>query len=359
MTAKEQLRFWLITGGVFILLVWLFSPILLPFVAGLAIAYFLNPVVSILHRNGLSRGVGASLVLLGFIIIVVLVLLLIVPLVQSQVAALIESVPGYAEKLYQGFMPWLEQMMGKIAPADIEKLRTAASAQAGEAINWIAKFLQKILTGGFAIFDILTLLIITPLVALYVMRDWDYLTTFIDNALPRRHYAVIKDQLHRIDRTLAGFVRGQGMVCIILGSYYALGLSLFVGLNFGASIGIIAGLLSFVPFVGTTFGWATSLLIGAGQFGDLEHAFMIIGVFAVGQFAESYFITPKLVGDRVGLHPVWILFGLFAGGSLLGFLGVLIAVPVTAVIGVLARFLMQQYRTSRYYQDAAQDVTAA
>ena len=176
------------------------------------------------------------------------------------------------------------------------------------------------------------------------------MTQAIDRALPRRHYTTIRMQLNEIDRTLAGFVRGQGLVCIALGTFYATGLSI-VGLDFGVAIGLTAGLISFIPYVGTAFGMITSLVLGAIQFGDWPHIAGILAVFGIGQIMEGYFLTPKLVGDRVGLHPVWIMFGLFAGASLLGFLGMLIAVPVSAVIGVLVRFLMQQYQASAFYQD--------
>jgi predicted PurR-regulated permease PerM len=350
MTAHQQFRFWLGATGIFMFLVWLLSPMLLPFVAGLAIAYFLNPVVVVLRRSKLSRPAGSAIVLLGFIVVVIAIMLLIVPLFQSQVTALINAIPGYAERLHQNFMPWLNDLLSKLSPEDREKLRAAAGEHVGEAINWMAKFFQRLLSGGFALLDILTLVFITPLVAFYVLRDWEKLTKVIDNALPRRYYDVIHAQLHQIDQTLAGFVRGQALVCISLGFYYSVALSL-TGLEFGAAVGLTTGLLAFIPYAGTTFGWATSLLLAAMQFGDFDHLAKIIIVFVIGQIVEGYFLTPKLVGDRVGLHPVWILFGLFAGASLLGFTGMLIAVPVAAVVGVLLRFGMQQYRASSYYQD--------
>lgn len=350
LTAHRQLHFWLTVIAVFLVVIWALKPMLLPFVAGLAIAYFLNPVVVMLCRAGMSRTRGAAIVLLGFIIIAVAVLVVIVPLFHSQAAALIEAAPSYADRLHQNLMPWLENMLSKLSPDDVAKLRTAAGDHAGEAINWMGRFLRHVLSGGFAILDILTLIFITPLVAFYILRDWERLTTVIDNALPRRYYEIIRSQLNAIDRTLAGFVRGQALVCIALGIYYALALSMS-GLDFGTAIGLTTGMLAFIPYVGTTFGWVASLLLSAVQFGDWGHSGMIIAIFAAGQIIEGYFLTPKLVGDRVGLHPVWIIFGIFAGASLLGFLGVLIAVPVSAVIGVLLRFGMQQYRASKYYQD--------
>lgn len=358
MTAHQQFRFWLGATGIFIFLIWLLSPMLLPFVAGLAIAYFLNPVVGLLRRGGFSRPSGAAVVLLGFILVVIIVLLLIVPLFESQVTALIHAIPGYTERLQQNFLPWFNDILSKLSPEDREKLQAAAGEHVGEAINWVAKFLQHILSGGFALLDILTLVFITPLVAFYVLRDWEKMTAVVDNALPRSYYGVIHTQLHQIDQTLAGFVRGQALVCMTLSVYYATALSL-TGLDFGVAVGLTTGLLAFIPYAGTTFGWGTSLLLAAMQFGDMRHLAMIFVVFIIGQIIEGYFLTPKLVGNRVGLHPVWILFGLFAGASLLGFTGMLIAVPVSAVVGVLLRFGMQQYRASKYYQDLPGTETGA
>jgi predicted PurR-regulated permease PerM len=349
-TAQTQLSFWLIALAVFLGVVWLLRPMLLPFVAGLAIAYFLNPLVQALRRFGVSRVLGATIIILLAIVTAVAVVLLLLPLIQSQALALADAIPTYQTIIRERFMPWLLHLAERLSPEDVERLRTAAGAHVGDAIQWGGQLLRRVLSGGLAIFDILTLVFITPLVAFYVLRDWEILTSTLDKTLPRRHYAVIHAQLQQIDQTLAGFVRGQAMVCLILAAFYASGLSI-VGLEFGAAIGVAAGLLSFIPYVGTTLGWMTSLALGAVQFSGWEPLAGIIAVFAIGQIAEGYFLTPKLVGDRVGLHPVWILFGLLAGASLFGFLGMMIAVPVSAVIGVLTRFMIKRYQASAYYQD--------
>lgn len=350
LSPRAQITFWLLAIGIFLLIVWVLRPMLLPFVAGLAIAYFLNPPVQTLCRIGWSRSVSASVVILLAIMIAVAILLLIVPLLESQLTALINAAPGYTAALREKIIPWLTRMSAQLSPEDVDKLRGAAGEHVGEVVNWFGQLLRRLLSGGLAIFDILSLLFITPLVAFYVLRDWDHLTRTIDRALPRQHYETINAQLREIDQTLAGFVRGQALVCLTLGVFYASGLSL-IGLEFGAAVGLAAGLLSFIPYVGTTFGWMTSLILGAIQFAGWEPLIAIIVVFVIGQIAEGYFLTPKLVGDRVKLHPVWILFGLFAGASLFGFLGLLIAVPLSAVIGVLIRFAMRQYQSSPYYDE--------
>lgn len=349
MSATAQIRFWLLATAAFLVIVWALRPMLLPFVTGLAIAYFLNPPVAALCRHGLSRMMATTLVMLFAITASFAVLLLIVPLLQSQVSALINVLPEYSTIAHDKILPWITRVMERLSPEDVEKIRTSAGEHAGAALNWLAEFFKRILTGGFAIFDILTLIFITPLVAFYILRDWQSLTAVIDRALPRRHYDIIRHQLNLIDQTLAGFVRGQALVCLSLGCLYAVGLSI-IGLDFGVAVGLTAGLISFIPYVGSAFGLITSVILGAIQFGDWQHLAGILAVFGVGQIMEGYVLTPKLVGDRVGLHPVWIMFGLFAGASLMGFLGMLIAVPVTAVIGVLLRFAMHQYQASAYYR---------
>ena len=345
-----QKRFWLIALIALLVVLWALKPMLLPFVVGMAIAYFLNPPVNALSRLGLPRWLGTLTALLGFALVVVLMLLLIVPLLQSQIGALLQALPAYIQTLRDHIQPWAEQWMAKLSPDDVEKLRTAAGEYAGSVVGWSAKLVQGVISNSLALFDILTLLIITPVVAFYLLRDWPKLTRTLDKLLPRKQYALIRAELAEIDRTLSGFVRGQALVCLALGLIYGIGLSL-VGLKYGATIGIIAGFLSFIPYVGSTFGWVASLALGFTQFDDHLHLGLIIGIFAIGQILEGYVLTPKLVGDRVGLHPVWILFALFAGGSLMGFVGVLIAVPVAAVIGVLTRFALRHYRASSFYGD--------
>lgn len=210
-------------------------------------------------------------------------------------------------------------------------------------------FVENIVTQGIAVFDILTLLIITPVVAFYLLRDWPKVTRSVDTLVPRKQHGLFRRALKDIDATLSGFLRGQALVCLCLGLIYSIGLSL-VGLEYGATIGIIAGVLSFIPYVGSTFGLVVSMVLAFIQFDDGLSIGLTLAVFLFGQALEGYVLTPKLVGDRVGLHPVWILFALFAGGSLLGFVGILIAVPVAAVIGVLIRLGLSHYKESSLYK---------
>lgn len=341
-------RFWSFLAFFFAAALWLLKPILLPFVAGLAIAYFLDPAVDRLMRWRVPRWLGTLLMLLAFIALAVVLTLLIVPLIQSQIGALIDAFPSYWAAAKANLMPKIRTYMYALSPDDMQKIQDAAGSYAGDAAVWVGQFVRKIVAEGFALFDIVTLLVITPIVAFYLLRDWPKVTQNVKVLIPRKQQGIVREAVHEIDRTLSGFLRGQALVCLCLGLIYSIGLSI-VGLKYGATVGIIAGVLSFIPYVGSTFGLVVSMALAFAQFSDWGSIGAVLGVFLFGQGMEGYVLTPKLVGDRVGLHPVWILFALFAGGSLLGFAGVLIAVPVAAMIGVLLRLAIRRYKTSKYY----------
>ncbi len=347
-TSPSQGRVWAIAGIAFLLILWILKPMLLPFVVGGVVAYFLDPVVERLGQWRVPRALGTALVLLGFILLVVLLLLLIVPLIQGQMIALIQALPSYIETLRERLMPLVIEWLKKLSPHDVEKLQEAAGSYAGSAALWAGQIVKKIVSEGFALFDVLTLLIITPVVAFYLLRDWPKVTKGVDSLVPRKHYSLFRQAFSEINKTLSGFLRGQALVCLALGIIYSVGLSL-VGLKYGATVGIIAGVLSFIPYVGSGFGLIVSMILAFVQFDDALSIGLVLAVFLVGQTLEGYVLTPKLVGDRVGLHPVWILFALFAGASLLGFVGVLIAVPVAAIFGVLIRLGLGHYKKSSLY----------
>lgn len=344
-------RFWFFAAIVFVFILWALKPMLLPFVMALAISYFLNPAVNALCRvTKLPRWIGTLLTLVGFAFFVVLIFLLIVPVIQAQITTFMQALPGYIESVRTIFIPWFERMLTQLPKEDVERLREAAGQYAGNVMGWSGKLLQNIVQSGFALFDIITLIIVTPVVSFYLLRDWQKLVDAIDSLLPRKNYNTIRKEFNKIDSTLSGFIRGQALVCLCLGLIYGTGLTL-VGLKYGATIGFVAGLLSFIPYAGSTFCLVASMLLAFIQFDTAQQILMTLAVFVVGQSLEGYVLTPKLVGDRVGLHPVWILFALFAGGSLFGFLGVLIAVPVASMLGVLIRFAIRQYRVSSIYRD--------
>ncbi|HEV7371814.1 AI-2E family transporter [Arenibaculum sp.] len=358
MTARRQLRFWLIGLVVFLAALWVLGDVLLPFVAGMAIAYFLDPVADRLERAGAARWLATTLVLVGFVLALVAALLLLAPLIQAQILELLDTLPHIAAWFRESLVPLAERVVRSLSPDDLERLRAAAGEFAGDAVGWVGRVARGVVAGGVALFDVLSLLFITPVVAFYLLRDWDEMVARIHGWLPRQHAPVILAQVAEVDRTLAGFVRGQATVCLILGLFYALALSL-VGLEFGLVIGLLAGLLSFIPFVGSLFGFAGSVGIALFQYDTWVMVAVVAGIFLLGQAVEGNVLTPRLVGGKVGLHPVWVIFALLAGGSLFGFVGVLLAVPVAAVIGVLARFALGQYLASRYYTGPAPPAAGA
>jgi len=329
-------------------LVWGLGDVLLPFVLGIAIAYLLNPVVERLSRLKMPRAAAVSLVLLCFALVVLAILALIVPRMVTQLADFAVAVPGYIDRARDYIQPRLHALLSHMSEEDYAKLRDAVSGYAGQAAKAGLSVLAGIWSGGAAVVNVLSLLFITPVVAFYLMRDWPELIRRVDGLLPRKYAAVIREQIGAMDATLAAFIRGQISVCLILASYYSVALTL-LGVNFGLVIGLVAGLLSFIPFVGSTFGLVAAVLVALVQFDGYTQAAIVAGVFMFAQFMEGNVISPKLIGESVGLHPVWIIFALMAGGALMGFLGMLIAIPVAAVLGVMVRFAASQYLASSYY----------
>ncbi len=351
MTIRDQVRFWLLACGTFFFLVWLFSGILLPFVAGMAIAYFLDPLADRLEARGISRTIATTIITALFFLFLVFVLLLIVPLIGSQLAGFLERFPGYISNLRDQAAPYIQHITDKIAPETLNSVGESIKGQTANAIKWVGNIAGNLLTGGLAFLNFLSLVFITPVVSFYLLRDWDKIVSKVDSWLPRWLAGDVRQCAHEIDLTLAGFVRGQSMVCLLLGLFYGLGLTL-VGLEFGFLIGLMTGILSFVPYFGMLVGFAVGVGVAVAQFGLGLNVVFVIGVFLLGQLMEGNFLTPKLVGDKVGLHAVWVMFALLAGGALFGFLGVMLAVPVAAAIGVLVRYALAQYLDSRLYDHA-------
>jgi predicted PurR-regulated permease PerM len=347
-SADRQLRFWLIGLLVAAFAIYELRSVLLPFVAGMAVAYMLDPVADRLERWGVSRTVATSIITAVFFLTLILAFFFLVPVLQSQVASFAKRLPHYLDALRDSITVWVQRVEMRVDPADAERLRAAMGDFSGKVIAWLGGMLSSLWSGGLALVNLLSLIFITPVVAFYFVRDWDKLVARIDHWLPREHADAIRDLVREIDTMLAGFARGQALVCLFLGTFYSIGLSI-VGLDFGLVVGIAAGLLSFVPFVGTIGGFVVSVGLAFLQFSDWRWIAATAGVFLVGHLIEANFLSPKLIGDRVGLHPVWIIFALLAGGALLGFVGVLLAVPVAASVGVLARYALKRYLASPLY----------
>lgn len=348
MSRSRQIRFWLIGFAVFIAALWLLREVLLPFVAGMAVAYFLDPIADRLEKWGLSRLMAVIVITAAFVVVLVAALLLLVPLLQAQITAFLGRLPGYIDMLREGAEPVLARIMERLPPDQVAHLQESAGSFVGDALAFVGRMLRGLLTGGFALLNLLSLVFITPVVAFYQLRDWDRMVAKVDGWLPRDHADTIRDRFREIDAILAGFVRGQASVCLVLGAFYAVGLTL-VGLDLGLLVGLGAGILSFIPYLGTISGFVVGIGLALAQFDGYLPVALVAGVFIAGQMVEGNYLTPKLVGDRIGLHPVWVIFALLAGGALFGFVGLLLAVPVAAVIGVLVRFFLGQYLRSALY----------
>ncbi len=347
MTLQRQMTFWLIALAVFLGFLWLFRSILLPFVMGMALAYLLDPVADRLERIGMTRLWATVSILLMALILFVVVLVVVIPVLAAQVSEFAERLPSYVTRL-QGlagglFDTRLGQLLGtEDAQASVENL-------VKQGAGLVGTLLKSLWAGGQAVLNIVSLFLVTPVVAFYLLNDWDRMVAAADDWLPRDHQATIRSIARDIDSVLARFIRGQGTVCLFLGTFYAIGLTV-IGLNFGLLIGMTAGLISFMPYVGSIIGLVIAIGVGVVQFWpDWIWVVAIAGVFGVGQFIEGNFLQPKLLGSSIGVHPVWLMFALFAFGLLFGFVGLLIAVPATAAIGVLVRFGLKRYLDSRLY----------
>lgn len=349
MTRDRRMVFWLAAAALLIAALFVLDEILLPFVVGFAIAYLLDPVADLLERWHLPRWAAAALITLSAIVSVVALVLLLVPLLQAQLVDFAARVPQYLELVRERAVSLLEMLQARLSADEIAELRKRVGDFAGQdAVAWLGGVVSGIWGGGVALLNLLSMAVITPIVTFYLLRDWDAIVGRIDGWLPRRSADTIRTQVRDIDRTLAGFARGQLLVCTILGVFYAAGLSI-IGLEFGLVIGLATGLISFVPYFGMLIGFALGIGVALAQFGLALPVALVAAVFLIGQFVEGNFITPRLVGNRVGLHPAWMIFALLAGGALFGFTGVLLAIPVAATAGVLIRFGLECYLASDTY----------
>lgn len=348
---KDQLKYWGLATAVFFIILWFMGDVLLPFVLGSAIAYFLDPVADRLQRLGLSRALSTAVITIVAIMIFVVMALLVIPSLISQAVNLFEIAPELTKRfstfLTEHFPSLLED--GSTLRNSITSLGTAVRERGGELLN-------TVLSSAAGIINVIMLIVIVPVVAVYMLLDWDRMIAHLDALLPRDHAPVIRRLARNIDKTLSSFIRGIGTVCLILGTYYAIALML-VGLQFGLVVGFVAGLVTFIPYLGALIGGALALGLALFQFwGNWVLIGLVGAVFIFGQVIESYVLTPKLVGNSVGLHPVWLILALSVFGTLFGFVGMLVAVPVAAALGVIARFVLTQYQKSLLYRGTGQNI---
>ena len=360
---QEQAKWWGITTVVVVGLLYFLDDVLLPFILGGAIAYMLDPLADRLEKWGLNRAMAVTTITLIVLVLFILAIGLIVPILQQQTLSLFEFIGssiGDTPSFLTDLDKWLTNTFPILAENNItlagqaERIGQAIQAKGGALFN-------SLLNSAMSLVNIIILLVVVPVVAFYLLLDWDNMVAKIDDVLPRDHQPTIRMIAKDIDGTLSSFIRGQGTVCLSLGIFYAVALAI-VGLKFGIIAGAIAGMLTFIPYVGALVGGALSIGLalfqywasvdlGDGSFTtDWVRIGLVAGVFAVGQFLEGNVLTPKLVGSSVGLHPVWLIFALSVFGTLFGFIGMLVAVPVAAMIGVLVRFIIAEYKGGRLYK---------
>ncbi len=345
---REQAKYWGVALLVLFALLWFLGDVILPFLVGGAVAYFMDPVADRLERLGLSRIAATALLTLGAVVMLVLLVLSVIPTLVQQLTALVDSAPQIAEQ-FQTFLierfPELQDETSTIRQT-LAQIATAIQSYGGELA-------QSVLSSALGVINAVVFIVVVPVVAFYMLMDWDHMVAKLDGILPRDHAPVVRRLAGEIDATLSAFVRGQLTVCLLLGTFYSVALML-AGLQFGLIVGAIAGAITFIPYVGALVGGALAIGLALFQFwGDWLSIGIVAAIFGFGQFIEGNILTPKLVGESVGLHPVWLIFALSAFGSVFGIVGMLVAVPVAAALGVLIRFAIQQYQASLLYQGVA------
>ncbi|MFT6071770.1 MAG: putative PurR-regulated permease PerM [Alphaproteobacteria bacterium] len=349
MSLSSGLKFWGIVSLIFIAFFWIFHASLLPFIIGLIIAYILNPAVDWLENKGVHRLIATNVTLLSFVVLFVLFFWLFVPIVSDQIATFIENLPHYQKKAagYIGdFLGkrWQEDLLGK--DIDYQKY---VSEYAKSALGVTGNVINKVFVNLVALFKNVTFLIIVPVVAFYFLLDWHILLAKIDSWLPRKHALTIRRLISNMDNLQSGFIRGQVIVCVIQAFFYITVLSV-IGLDYSITLGFVSGVLTFIPYIGAGIGFLMVLMVALVQYlPDYYPIILVCCAFGVGQVLEGYVWVPQIVGSSVSLHPLWIMFSLLAFGSILGLSGMLIAVPVTAAIGVLTRYALENYIQSPYY----------
>lgn len=349
MQIERQAFFWLLVAVVFFLLIDQLKEILLPFVVGLGFAYGLSPVVDKLESWRIPR-LAAALLLVGlFIVVIILLIVFLGPVVIEQVRQFVEVLPSELQRLRGLLEVWARDQLGESLPQADQSIAQAfdwVSGNSDVVAGWLASSLW---TQGRALFALVSLLLISPLVAFYLLVDWKRIMSELDEALPREHAPMLREMGQDINAAVGAFVRGQGMVCFILAFFYAVGLWL-TGLNYGALVGAATGALAFVPFLGWIVGTITATALALLQFWPQSvPVLLVIAVFLAGQALDAGFLSPKIVGPKIGLHPVWLIFALFAFSYLFGLVGTLVAVPMAAAVGVMVRYALRAYRSSSVY----------
>jgi predicted PurR-regulated permease PerM len=346
---ERQVAFWVAALAAFIAVLWLLSTVLMPFIAGMVLAYLLDPIARRAQRWGVPRAVSALVVVTLVIVLLVVAVMMVAPVVSHQYEALSIRLPGYVARLQSLVVDPSDSWLGKIFGEQLPDASKSVGTLVTQGSGFVTQFLASLWSGGRAVLSMLSLLVITPVVAFYLLCDWERMVVTVDGWIPLQHRDTVRGLVRDIDNAIAGFVRGQAVICLILAVFYAAGLTLS-GLNSGFLIGLGTGFLSFIPYVGALTGFLVAAIVAVAQFWPNWTPMLMVGaVFLIGQALEGYVLSPNLVGAKVGLHPVWMMFALIAFGYLFGFVGLLVAIPLAATIGVLLRFALRQYLHSPIY----------
>lgn len=326
------------------------SSILMPFIISLIIAYFLNPLTKTMVDKGVSRGVVVSAIVSVFVIILVGIFIKLVPALFNQIHQFIMAIPKYEIYVSQNILPKATEIFDQIDPSISLQLKGQLSNFSNKFFEYLLKIISNILNSSLALINIVGFILFTPILVFYLLRDWPKVIDSTDHLIPLVYKDLVLEQFKQIDLVLSAYIRGQINVCLILSSFYIVCLSV-LGVDYSLLIGLITGILIIIPYLGVVIGFIICTIVALLQFSDLTHVYVAIAIFFAGHLLESYFVTPKLIGEKVGLHPVWVIFSLMAGGALFGFWGIFFAIPIAAIVGVLFRCLLKVYFTSNLYNN--------
>ncbi len=339
---------WFALFCLFCSVIYLLRSVLLPFVLGIILGYLFDPLAVKFEKLGASRTIATVFVFLLLTLIAVPLVVLLFSMISNQLSIFADSAPKYISSLTQKIEELFGYLQQRFPTLETENIGALVSQNITQTFKFSGKIMTGLMKNGAAVINIFSLLLITPVVAFYMLRDWGVFVQKIKTLLPQKSRKDIQGIFSDIDRAISGFLRGQLSVCVILGTFYGLSLNL-IGLELGLLVGFISGIISFIPYVGSITGFILSIILATSQYSGYTKVIEVIVIFVIGQFFEGNFLTPKLVGDKIGLHPVWVMFALLSGGVLLGFLGLMVAVPIAAIIGILLRFGIKKYKKSQLY----------
>ncbi len=342
---NKHIRFWLLSGGLFLaVFFYYFHPIMMPFGVALIFAYALDPAVTFFAKKGLGRTAASSAIVFSVLIFIATLLFFTIPFLKDELHDLATTLPESLKSLLESAMPQIQSWISSFKGELQTKIQNTVTENLSKMLSWVVHFLAGLFTNTLALANLVSLVLLTPLLIFYLLRDWPKILDYIHNLVPPTMKFSTVHLGDEINSTLSGYFRGQASVCIIMGIYYVVALST-MGLNYAFTVGMVSGILAFIPYVGFFTGFVAALGIALAQYSGIDHLLIVSAIYVLGHTVEAFFLVPKLVGGRIGLHPVWVIFALLGGGLVMGFTGLLLAVPVSAILAVLLRFAINKYQT--------------